>query len=248
MTDVQLLALTRIDLDEDSWPRTALQEERVQDFARAYIDDGPFSLDPITVTPRGQNRYLLVNGRHRLAARRLIGADDVPAVSIDTHGVDPVEFAYEFALADAARSALPLTRAEKHSAVVRLLERHPERTDVAIASLAGVSSKTVQRARKWLADNSTYADQSSQEPDKRWRPTTSADVAKTLARQIDRLWSHRPAGMAMGFTDSAKLGDLIAEAFIERVGIDEAVVHLERLTTWSQRAYSVARATASEQA
>ena len=250
MTGTQLLPLTLIDLEDASWPRVALHQERVQDFARTYYDDGPLALDPVEVADRGTGRSLLINGRHRLAARRLIQATDVAAHLVDTAGRDPVEFAYEYALADASRSALPLTRAEKHAAVLHLIQRHPERTDVAIASLVGVSSKTVQRARKWLAENPDGLQQQDQsaDPVERWRAPTTDDVAHTMVRQLEKLWSSRPLGMAVGITDSARLGDVLGEAFIDRVGPDGAVEWTERLCTWATRARTVALAAAQDEA
>ena len=247
MSDTQLVPLHTIDLPNEAWPRHGLNEDRVQEFARAYLDDGPFALDPIQLVPLGPNRWLLVNGRHRFAARQLIDATDVAAVVIGTGGQDPVAFAYEFALADAARSALPLTRAEKHQAVLRLAREHPERTDVAIAALVGVSTKTVQRARRWLAEHPDGIPAEETRPERGYQPPTVHDVANTLARQLDRLWFHRPFSMAIGLRDSAQLGDVLAEAFIERCGLDEAVEWTERLRTWATRAHAVAVAAAEQE-
>jgi hypothetical protein len=238
------IPLSNIDIDPRAWPRQALNEERVREFAVIYGDSGPYALDPVEVIRRG-DRFLLANGRHRYAARRMIGAVDVPTVILPLQGSDPVQLAYEYALADSARSSLPLTRAEKHAAVVRLVREQPDRTDVAIASLVGVSSKTVQRVRQWLVQNPEPA---AAEPPQRPAPLppTAEKVAQQLVRQLGRLWEARSPLQALGLRDTGRLGDLLAEAFIAEVGPKDATVWTQRFCTWATRAHSVAVAAASE--
>ena len=244
----QLLPLAAIDLVDRTWPRTGLNEDRVQEFARRYADDGPYALDPVLVVPQQSGRFLLVNGRHRLAARRIIGANDVVAAQADTGGRDPVQFAFDFALADSARSALPLTRAEKHAAVVRLVRDHPDRTDVSIAGLVGVSTKTVQRARTWLVEHPDGQSPSTSRRELGGQPPTAQLVANNLVRGLDRLWDARGLGMVIGVRDSSRLGDHLAEAFIDRVGAEQAAVWTERLQTWAARAHAITTAAAREEA
>ena len=239
MNDVQLLPLAFIHRDERSWPRDGLDQERVEDFARLYQDGGPFALDPVQVILPLSGTPILVNGWHRFAARQEIGATDIAAVFVDHGASDPLTFAYEYGLLDSARSALPLTRAEKRQAVLRLVGEPLDRTDVAIAGLVGVSTKTVQRARKWLADNpAAHEPEAASEPTP--RPVTAQDVARTLVSKLDQLWTNRPLGMAMGLANSAGLGDVLGEAFVDRVGAAEAVRWTERLQTWAARAHAVA--------
>jgi hypothetical protein len=244
MPDQADIGLSQIDIDPRAWPRDALNEERAREFAVIYADSGPYALDPVEVIRRG-DRFLLANGRHRCAARRMIGAVDVPAVILPLQGSDPVQLAYEYALADSARSSLPLTRAEKHQAVIRLVREQPDHTDVAIASLVGVSSKTVQRVRRWLAENPEPA---ATEPPERQAPLppTAEKVAQQVVRQLGKLWDARPLGMAMGLRDTARLGDLLAEAFIAEVGPKDATVWTQRFCTWATRAHSVAVSAANE--
>ena len=244
MLDQADIALSQIDIDPRAWPRESLNEERVREFAVIYADSGPYALDPVEVIRRG-DRFLLANGRHRCAARRMIGAVDVPTVILPLQGSDPVQLAYEYALADSARSSLPLARAEKHAAVVRLVREQPDRTDVAIAAIVGVSSKTVSRTRRWLAENPEPAD--SVQAERPYPPPPSAEkVAQQLVRYTQKLWDTRSPLMALGLRDTAHLGDLLAEAFIAQVGPAEAVNRTDRLRTWATRAHNLAMSAASE--
>ena len=237
MTDNDLLPLSLLVIDDQTWPRQELNQERVAEFGQAYTDEGPYALDPVEVVMLLSGKFLLINGRHRVAAREHIRATDVAAVVINHGEADPMQFGYEYALADTARSALPLTRLEKQRAVRRLLKEHPERTDVSIAALVGVSTKTVQRARKVgvsREDLPLGLEQPSQ------RPARPADVANALVRQLDRLWNARSIPMSIGIADTTKLGDTLADAFIDHFGVDDAVKWTERVVTWSARAHAVA--------
>ena len=239
MSGALTINLDLIDLDPRGWPRQHLNTERVEEFAQAYTDGGPDALDPVEVVALPTGRWLLVNGRHRVAAREAIGATDVPAVTVDPGTQDPVQFAYEYGLADAARSPMPLTRLEKQHAVARLLTEHPERTDVAIAALVGVSTKTVQRARR-APDSPVSHPTAVQGSQAMHAPPTTEEVARTLVRQLDRLWAARSLAMTVGLADTTKLGDAIAQAFADQVGPDDAVTWTERLATWATRAHRAA--------
>jgi hypothetical protein len=240
-----LMPIALIDIDNTCWPRQALHQERIADFARFYADSGLMALDPLDVVALPNSRFLLVNGRHRYTALRRIESVQAYVQVLDCPHPDPVAFAYEYALNESARSALPLTRAEKHAAVLRLITTPPDRTDVAIAALVGVSSKIVQRTRAWLAqhpDALTDTDDTEPEAAPRVVRTTSEDVARTMVRQLQRLWDERSFGLSLGIGDVGKLGDQIGAAFVERVGADEAVAWTERFTTWAARAHATALA------
>ena len=245
MTTPWLVPLVDIRLDTRTWPRDELKRDRGAEFKALYMDGGPFALPPALLVQPPGGGFLLADGRHRYAARQAQGAPNISAILADVGGQDPIAWAFEFALADSARSSMPLTRAEKHQAVVRLVREHPDRTDVAIAGLVGVSAKTVQRARKWLTEHPDGIEEvpASREPAS---SPTAADVAKAMVRHLDRLWNERPLGMAMGFGDTARLGDLIGEALVDRFGLSEAPVWAERLTTWAKRANSVTAKAARE--
>ena len=245
MTTPWLVPLTDLRLDGRAWPRTELNRDRVAEFKALYADGGPFALPPVLLVQPPGGGFLLADGRHRYGARRAQGAPNISAVLADTGGRDPVEWAFEFALADSARSSLPLTRAEKHQAVLRLVREQPERTNVDIAGLVGVSAKSIQRARKLLTAHSDgpAGVAASSGPS---RSPTAQDVAKAMARHLGKLWLERPLGMAVGFSDSSRLGDLVGEALVERFGPTEAVVWAERFSTWSKRAAVVAGRAARE--
>jgi ParB-like chromosome segregation protein Spo0J len=243
MSAAWTISLDLIDRDPRGWPRLGLNLGRVTEFAHAYADGGLEALDPVEVVALPNERWLLVNGRHRLAARERLGASEVLALTVDAGDQDPVEFAFEYGLADAARSPLPLTRPERQQALARLLREHPDRTDVAIAALVGVSTKTVQRARRTDADDAATSPPPGVGSVRVARPD---DVARALARQLDRLWDARTLSMSLGLSDTTKLGDALGEALINQFGAAAAITWTERLSTWATRAHTVA--VAAEQA
>ncbi|GAB3986395.1 ParB/RepB/Spo0J family partition protein [Plantactinospora veratri] len=122
----------------------------------------------------------VVDGMHRLRAAALRGADRVRVVFID--GVDEADL---FVLAVKANIAhgLPLTLAERRAAAARIVKSHPQMSDRAIASVTGLSDKTVRAIRSRAPGVPRVGARIGQ--DGRRRPLSSAD-GRRLAGEILR--------------------------------------------------------------
>lgn len=99
------------------------------------------SLPPVIVQRDGLR---IIDGVHRVRAAVLRGDDGIDAQLFD--GTD--DEAFLLALRCNVAHGLPLTLAERKSAAVRVLERHPEWSDRAVAITAGLSDKTVGSLRR----------------------------------------------------------------------------------------------------
>ena len=117
-----------------------------------------------------QGSLILADGHHRLAAleelgRELPGDRRFEFVSVRVantpSGQHPAAYAYEIALECSAKGPLPLTRAEKRSAILHLLRLHPGWSDREIARLVGVDHKTVGTLRRWGESPSSDAGHAS---------------------------------------------------------------------------------------
>lgn len=156
------VSLTRIIRDaEHVSPRVGLggarvNSERVREFKQVLVEDLRALPEPICVESQGS--LILADGHHRLAAleelgRELPGDRRFEFVSVRVantpSGQTPTAYAYEIALECSAKGPLPLTRAEKQSAILRLLTQHPEWSDREVARRVGVDHKTVGSVRRW---------------------------------------------------------------------------------------------------
>lgn len=76
------VALAEIRFVERAWPRQYLDDERVEDFAALYREQGPGALPPLDLVPYGPGRYLIADGVHRVQAARRSGLTSLPAYLI----------------------------------------------------------------------------------------------------------------------------------------------------------------------
>src|SRR5688572_20288344 len=91
----------------ESWPRFALDPERVSLFAALYSEHGDGALPPIEVVPGEDDTYVLAEGWTRYAAVLQLEWDEILAVVLPTPvDADPKVFAFEHALASCTRSSL----------------------------------------------------------------------------------------------------------------------------------------------
>ena len=89
-------------------------------------------------------RNLVVDGAHRMAAARRLGYTRVGAVRFAGTADD----AYLESVRRNIDHGLPLSLEDRRRAARRVLSRHPEWSDRRIASLCGLSGKTVARLRR----------------------------------------------------------------------------------------------------
>ena len=241
------VALDRITLDPDAWPREALDEERVELFAELLRDARAAGtqtqsgwvdpLPPLVAVADGRGDYFLADGRHRYEARRRLGAGfDLVAVQVfQPNGRPPVDFAYELALL-CAQGAKPLTTAEKRAAVLRLLAERLDLSDRAIARLVGVSNSTVSSHRRALCDPHTgqgkpeEADGAERrQPSTRWEPPRWEVAARRLAEDTAELLSS--CRRLFGGADFKSAGRELYGALAGMYGDEDALDVIDELST-----------------
>ncbi len=143
----KLLALSTIKLDGDTQPRTAIDQDVVDDYAAAYGSNSPIGFPPLVVFYDGVN-WWLADGFHRWHAAKKAGLDKV---SCDVHE-GTKEDAQWWAVQANQTHGLRRTNADKAKAVKAAL-KHPkgvEMSDPKIAEHVGVSPETVRKYRAEL--------------------------------------------------------------------------------------------------
>lgn len=221
------VALAQIRFVDDAWPRHYLDEERVEDFAALYREQGPNALPPLELVPCGPSRYLLGDGVHRHQAGRREGLTSLPArLFPPPSDLDPLHYAYLHALGRSAISALPLTRAEKRDAVRRLLKANPQASDREIGRLVGVDHKTVGRARRGISPQPVFASFPA-------GPTPEA-VAKRLFRAFEKAYEARGLGIADFFAGD-RTGERLAGVLDDVYG-EQALDKTRQFRGWLDQA------------
>lgn len=237
----QQMALGLVVADVALWPRQELHPGRVEEFMLLYRDGGLAALPPLDVIADGED-LLLGDGWHRHQALTRLGSPNV-LVRLITEPGDPADVAYRHGLLTASTAALPLSRAERRAAVIRLLEDQPELADREIARLAGVSPTTVGASRRRLhgdgatpstgtaptvGDPSTPADGVRPSPPLRM-PSGADELAIKLARGLDKVWQARAlSDVILG----DRTGRRLAAALRTEHG-DDALVWGRRLAQWT---------------
>lgn len=185
------LPLNAIDLVADIYPREHVDSSRVELFAEMMSDD-PNALPPVEAVRQATDdgeRYILVDGRHRLEASRMIGRRTVPAKVLQAPaGTDLMKLAYLRALETCTASSLPLRASERVTAVRRLLEMSPGLSDREIARVVGVSHSTVakyrQRATGGKLRGPSSADRDRSDRDRSDNDRHSGALAKKAVRSL----------------------------------------------------------------
>jgi ParB-like chromosome segregation protein Spo0J len=107
----------------------------------AALAEVPESWPPIVVSRRDGS---VIDGLHRVAAARQLGLERLCAVFFDG---SPDDAYLEFVRCNVGHG-LPLTLDERRAAARRILLPHPDLSDRAVASVCGLSPKTVGRLRR----------------------------------------------------------------------------------------------------
>ncbi|MEV1065365.1 ParB/RepB/Spo0J family partition protein [Streptomyces sp. NPDC050263] len=138
------LPVVRVALDAlvtDDSPRLAGEnEEHVQQLAQCVSP-----LPPIIVH-RATSR--VIDGAHRLRAARLNGRTHIDVQYFDGDAAE----AFLLAVNCNANHGLPLSRSDRNAAALRIMRSHPEWSDRMIATVAGLSPKTVGSIRRRSGD------------------------------------------------------------------------------------------------
>ncbi|MEU4160890.1 ParB/RepB/Spo0J family partition protein [Actinoplanes sp. NPDC026670] len=163
-----------------------------QDHVLALSDTGA-PLPPIIVD---RTTMRVIDGMHRLTAALRNGQEAISAVLVDSAG-DDESFLLSVELNVA--HGLPLTRADRRAAVEQIIRGFPAMSDRSIATIAGLTPKTVSAIRRTLgaaAQSSTRVGR-----DGRIRPTNYAD-------------GRRAAGLIVAARPEASLREIAREAGI----------------------------------
>lgn len=140
----QSILLADLTIDPEVQPREQIDEERIEDFARAMDDGAVFP--PICTFYDGATTWLS-DGFHRVGARRRTQYDHITAVIREGTREDAILHAIK---ANSIHGK-PLTRAEKRHAIEVVLRLHAEWSDNRIADEVAASHHLVANVREGLA-------------------------------------------------------------------------------------------------
>lgn len=140
------------------------------------LADSEADLPPIIVH---KATLQVVDGRYRVRAAALRGHEEIAARFFD----GPLEDAFVLAVQVNTVHGLPLSLKERTAAAGRILATHPHWSDRAIASVAGLSAKTVGARRRQLGGAVIEA-AARIGRDGRARPVNTAEGRRVAARII----------------------------------------------------------------
>lgn len=131
--------IARVPIDSLVFDDSPRLDGENHDHVRVLAEAGD-SLPPITVH---RPTLRVIDGAHRIRAALLNGRTEIPARLLDC------DEAAAFVLSVRANvtHGLPLSRADRATAAARIIRTHPQWSDRAIATVTGISDKTVSRIR-----------------------------------------------------------------------------------------------------
>jgi hypothetical protein len=229
MSEPTPVALEKICADTSAWPRSSLDQVRVAEFVGLYRDDGLGALPALDVVSTGDG-YLLADGWHRLNALRALRVQEALVRLIDPAGLPPDEAAWRHGLITAATAARPLSRAERRTAVDRLLGNSSSLSDREIARLVGVSPTTVGAHRRRLGGETSAPGAGEQLGSQYVAAVTADELAYRLSRSLHRLYEER--GLSDWFLGD-RTGKRLAAALVDLHGPDDALAWAGRLQGWA---------------
>jgi ParB-like chromosome segregation protein Spo0J len=175
------------------------------------------ALPPILVQ---QYSHRVIDGMHRLAAAKLRGEKSIKARFVDCAD----EEALFLAIKSNTLHGLPLSRADRISGAKRILASHPDWSDRAVASIAGISARTVAILRNRSADNIRSFEKRLGRDGKR-RPVTGTDGRRRAAEYIN---THPGASLRQVARESdVSLGTVHNVLQLIRSGVDPVATPLE---------------------
>ncbi len=210
-TSTHQIALAEIIADRAAWPRRGIDLDRVGEFYALYEADGPDALPPLEVVPNPAGGWYLADGWHRASALKALKVALVPAIIVPLEpGQDPVQAAYEHAIACSAISSKPMSRAEKQDAVLRLMQAYPGASDRDIGRRVGVAHSTVGRLR---------ARGEVPRETERVRPqATHEQTARRLLASFEKLDQASPGGFVDWVRGTDRRGERLASVLVELYG------------------------------
>lgn len=171
------------------------------------------ALPPILVQ---QRNHRVIDGMHRLAAAKLRGEKSIKARFVDCAD----EEALFLAIKSNTLHGLPLSRADRISGAKRILASHSDWSDRAVASVAGISARTVAVLRNRSADNIRSFEKRLGRDGKR-RPVTGTDGRRRAAEYLN---THPGASLRQVARETdVSLGTVHNVLQLIRSGIDPVV-------------------------
>ena len=133
-----IIPVTDIILDNNIYPRSAIDHRRVNLFTE-NLRDG-FSFDPIHIEahPEEKGRYRILDGAHRWHAHREVGKKEIPANVIRLDGIDPLLYAAKRAI-----GPKQLTEEDTRETARRAYQNNPRLTSEEIGKAIGRSRQAV---------------------------------------------------------------------------------------------------------
>ena len=139
MHDSQLaIPITDIILDNEVYPRSAIDHKRVGMFAENMRDG--FEFEPIEVQdiPEEKGKYRILDGAHRWQAHKAVGAKEIFAKVIELDGRDPLLYAAKKAI-----GPRQLNDEEARETARRAYQKNPKLSSEIIGKAVGRARRTV---------------------------------------------------------------------------------------------------------
>jgi ParB-like chromosome segregation protein Spo0J len=174
-----------IDIEEQLVVKVDIDQLSVMDSPRSMGEDpdhvaallvADSTLPPIIVH---RPTMRVIDGRHRLTAAKILGRHKIAAIFFDGDDAD----AFVLAVKTNVIHGLPLTLADRKRAAGRILTSHPHWSDRMIASVSGVSPRTVADFRSRTADVEVI-EENRVGQDGRVRPINSAEGRRRASEII----------------------------------------------------------------
>jgi ParB/Sulfiredoxin domain len=217
------IPINQLVVRRDLWPRFSTDEERIELFAD-QLRAGE-ELPPIELVPHNDGKYLIADGVHRTYGAIRAGRSDFSALIVTPlTGETPEACVYRRALETATRSALPLSKAERRRAVLKL-RSETDLSDRAIAQLVGVSHNSVGRWTK----------EASETPASTGSPSGIPTVEKVATRMATYLTQIDGGRGLLDLIAPGRVGKHIAQAFADCHG-ENALHEIDRVREWIDQA------------
>jgi ParB-like chromosome segregation protein Spo0J len=198
--------------------RDQLNKQAVQDYADLYSSSGADALPPLDIfQEKGCKRWVVADGRHRLAAAKKAGLETLPCKVYE--GDDLA--ALKFASACNKRHGVRRTDADVGTIIRSILDSELAddfRTDEAFSDHVGVSTKTVQRHRAaWRdeAGGNRVAKKQDAERAAKHRPKTghaSSGAVKEKSAELDNVQFDKPDKTAEFWKNQASPSEMAKHA------------------------------------
>jgi hypothetical protein len=123
------IPINNLVLDNEIYPRSAIDHKRVQIFAE-NLRDG-FEFEPIHVQthPEETGKYRILDGAHRWQAYKAVGEKEINAKVIKLNGSDPLLYAAQKAI-----GPKQLTEEDARETARRAFQRNPRLTSAEIGN------------------------------------------------------------------------------------------------------------------